>query len=76
MTKSTITDTATPQAILDYIATLLPGIGVVVMLFDLDAQMMRPTTNLDPDDVIELIEQMVQHMKDTKPHINPKSSIQ
>lgn len=76
MSKSSITDAVTLQAILDYIVTLLPGTGAIVMLFDPDTQMMRPTTNMDPDDAIELIEQMVQHMKDTKPHINPKSSIQ
>lgn len=76
MSKSLHDNEQTLEAILEYIRSVMPGAGAIVMLFDPDTRTIRPTTNLHPQDAIDFAEQCLAHMKATQARLNPKSSIQ
>lgn len=76
MIKSKHEDERNLQAILDYIQAVMPGVGAIVMVLDLQTEMVRPTTNLAPDDAIDVAEQCLAHMKASQSKVNPKNTVQ
>lgn len=69
-------DDATLQKIMEYIETLMPGIGVVMMFYDNESKMMRPATNMDFRAATELAAQCVMHMQDTPAQVHEPLAIQ
>lgn len=76
MTKSLHNDEQTLEMILEYIRSIMPRAGAIVMLVDPDTQTIRPTTNLHPEDAIDFAEQCLAHMKATQARVNPKTTVQ
>ena len=70
MSKLPITDQVTHRAILNYIESLIPGVHVVVMMYDHEAKISVPTTNADPEAAIVLVRHLLGHMENTEPRLD------